>query len=110
MTEPVDVQPIRPFTREQPLEAWRANPRPNASACPICFVEDGYIRTRDAVWGVCQTHKLRWRENYWCRSWSPDDPEPAPCQRDWSKERVWDSRDKMLGEYQRCCAGKESGR
>jgi hypothetical protein len=24
MSEPVDVQPIRPFTREQALEAWRA--------------------------------------------------------------------------------------
>jgi hypothetical protein len=47
MTEPVDVQPIRPFTREQPLEAWRANPRPNASACA-------------RAWGVPRTTARRW--------------------------------------------------
>ena len=47
MSEPVDVRPIRPFTREQVLEAWRANPRPNASACA-------------RAWGVPRTTARRW--------------------------------------------------
>ena len=26
--------------------------------CPTCRVDDGYIRTRDAVWCVCQHSRL----------------------------------------------------
>jgi hypothetical protein len=47
MSETVDVRPIRPFTREQALEAWRAYPRPNASVCA-------------RAWGVPRTTARRW--------------------------------------------------
>jgi transposase-like protein len=47
MNEPVDVRPIKPFICEQALEAWRENPRANASACA-------------RAWGVPRTTARRW--------------------------------------------------
>lgn len=69
--------------------------------CPICRVDDGYIRTRDAVHFICEHHKLAWFENYRCANWTDEDPGRAPFQMHWTTERVWAHRDQMLTQYRK---------
>ena len=68
-------------------------------SCPICIGEgsgeaerlqaEGHIRIplgdgADAVWFICDQHKVRWRLDYRRESWTPDlsnDDERAPHER-----------------------------
>jgi hypothetical protein len=69
--------------------------------CPKCRVSaDGYLRGRKGVWALCQHCRCRWRTDYCLPSWIPDQPEgPAPFQRNWTSERIWAFREKMIAEY-----------
>jgi hypothetical protein len=77
-------------------------------ACPKCRIEalgsddligsDGYIRVRDGTWFVCEHHKLKWRADYWCASWT-ERPERTATQQRWSDDEVWQAREKMLAQY-----------
>jgi hypothetical protein len=90
-----------------------------AGRCPLCngehngeverfgFQAEGHIRIplgdgTDAVWFVCDQHKVRWRENYHRESWTPglsNDDERAPHERDWTLGRLCEHRTHLLSRY-----------
>jgi len=90
-----------------------------AGRCPLCngehngeaerfgFQAEGHIRIplgdgTDAVWFVCDQHKVRWRENYHRESWTPElsnDDERAPHERDWTLGRLCEHRTHLLSRY-----------
>ena len=69
--------------------------------CPKCSIgADGYIRGQKGVWALCQHCRCRWGTDYSLPSWIPDQPEePAPLQHNWTSERIWAFREKMIAEY-----------
>jgi len=90
-----------------------------AGRCPLCngehngeaerfgFQAEGHIRIplgdgTDAVWFVCDQHKVRWRENYHRESWTPElsnDDERAPHERDWTLGRLCEDHTHLLSRY-----------
>ena len=86
-------------------------------SCPICIGEgsgeaerlqaEGHIRIplgdgADAVWFICDQHKVRWREDYRRESWTPDlsnDDERAPHERGWTLGQLCEHRTDLLSRY-----------
>src|SRR5215470_948862 len=88
-------------------------------SCPICIGEgsgeaerlqaEGRVRiplgdVADAVWFICDQHKVRWREDYRRESWTPDlsnDDERAPHERGWTLGQLYEHRTDLLSHTAR---------
>ena len=86
-------------------------------SCPICIGEGSGEAERlraedrvriplgggaDAVWFICDQHKVRWREDYRRESWTPDlsnDDERAPHERGWTLGQLCEHRTHLLSRY-----------
>lgn len=43
------------------LSTATRQPDTPAEACPVCNGQDGILPDRTAHWGICDTHRLKWR-------------------------------------------------